>query len=298
MLELVARAGRSGASAIQHSRASSRRATGGGSSGAADQVAAAGVDVVGEHDGDRHATGRPARPARRGSRWRRSCPLAAGRTTTSSPGPQARRSPPGPPSRGSRWRARPTGPGAAGRPDCGPSRPRRCSRWVSIGGPSYHGAAPEFSTTLSPCRAETGTTPPSGDAEPLHQLGEVALDGAEALASSQSMRSILLTQRDHVADPELRRQVGVAARLLEHAVAGVDQHDGDVGGRGAGDHVARVADVAWVSAMMNERRGVAKKRYATSIVMPCSRSARRPSVSCARSTSASATWSAISDLES
>jgi hypothetical protein len=29
---------------------------------------------------------------------------------------------------------------------------------------------------------------------------------------------------------------------------------------------------------MNLRRGVAKYRYATSIVIPCSRSARRPSV--------------------
>ena len=38
-----------------------------------------------------------------------------------------------------------------------------------------------------------------------------------------------------------------------------------------------------VSAMMNRRFGVAKKRYATSIVMPCSRSARRPSVRSARS---------------
>ena len=37
-----------------------------------------------------------------------------------------------------------------------------------------------------------------------------------------------------------------------------------------------------VSAMMNLRFGVAKYRYATSIVMPCSRSARRPSVSSAR----------------
>ena len=36
----------------------------------------------------------------------------------------------------------------------------------------------------------------------------------------------------------------MAARLLDDAVAGVDQHDGDVGGARAGDHVARVADVA------------------------------------------------------
>ena len=38
-----------------------------------------------------------------------------------------------------------------------------------------------------------------------------------------------------------------------------------------------------VSAMMNFRLGVAKYRYATSIVMPCSRSARNPSVSSAKS---------------
>ncbi len=37
-----------------------------------------------------------------------------------------------------------------------------------------------------------------------------------------------------------------------------------------------------VSAMMNLRRGVAKYRYATSIVIPCSRSARSPSVNNAR----------------
>ena len=34
------------------------------------------------------------------------------------------------------------------------------------------------------------------------------------------------------------------SRLLDDAVAGVDQHDREVGGRRAGDHVARVADVA------------------------------------------------------
>ena len=38
-----------------------------------------------------------------------------------------------------------------------------------------------------------------------------------------------------------------------------------------------------VSAMMNLRRGLEKYLYATSIVMPCSRSERRPSVSRARS---------------
>jgi hypothetical protein len=43
--------------------------------------------------------------------------------------------------------------------------------------------------------------------------------------------------------PSDRRDVGVAARLLDHALARVEQDDRDVGGRGAGDHVARVLDV-------------------------------------------------------
>ena len=38
-----------------------------------------------------------------------------------------------------------------------------------------------------------------------------------------------------------------------------------------------------VSARMNLRRAVAKYRYATSIVMPCSRSAFRPSVNSEKS---------------
>ena len=36
----------------------------------------------------------------------------------------------------------------------------------------------------------------------------------------------------------------VAARLLGHPAAGVDQHERQVGGRGAGGHVARVLRVA------------------------------------------------------
>ena len=36
----------------------------------------------------------------------------------------------------------------------------------------------------------------------------------------------------------------MAARLGQHALARVDQDDGEVGGRGAGDHVARVLLVA------------------------------------------------------
>jgi hypothetical protein len=47
-----------------------------------------------------------------------------------------------------------------------------------------------------------------------------------------------------VRDAEDRRDVRVAARLLDDAVARVDEDDGDVRGRRAGDHVARVLHVA------------------------------------------------------
>ena len=54
----------------------------------------------------------------------------------------------------------------------------------------------------------------------------------------------LVDGEDEVGDGEERRDQRVAARLLDHALARVDEHDGDVGRRGAGDHVARVLDVA------------------------------------------------------
>ena len=47
-----------------------------------------------------------------------------------------------------------------------------------------------------------------------------------------------------VADPEQRDQVAVAACLRNDARAGVDQNDGQIGRRAAGDHVARVLFVS------------------------------------------------------
>ena len=54
----------------------------------------------------------------------------------------------------------------------------------------------------------------------------------------------LVDARDQVADADKRRDVGVAARLLEQALARVDQDHGQVGSRCTGDHVARVLNVA------------------------------------------------------
>jgi hypothetical protein len=50
----------------------------------------------------------------------------------------------------------------------------------------------------------------------------------------------LVHRQHHAADADQRGQVGVPARLRQHALARVDQDHGDIRGRGAGDHVARV----------------------------------------------------------
>ena len=54
----------------------------------------------------------------------------------------------------------------------------------------------------------------------------------------------LVDREDEVGDPQRRGDVRVPAGLLDHALARVEEHDGDVGRRRAGDHVARVLDVA------------------------------------------------------
>ena len=81
------------------------------------------------------------------------------------------------------------------------------------------------------------------DAELLGQLGELALDLAEArLVPVDEVH--LVDRGDEVVDAEQARQRGVAARLLDDAVAGVDQDHREVRRRRARDHVARVALVA------------------------------------------------------
>ena len=54
-----------------------------------------------------------------------------------------------------------------------------------------------------------------------------------------------LVDRHHdVGDAQQRRDERVAAGLLQHALAGVHEHDGEVRGGRARDHVAGVLDVA------------------------------------------------------
>ena len=58
--------------------------------------------------------------------------------------------------------------------------------------------------------------------------------------------------------PQQRRDERVAARLLEHALARVDEDQREVGGRGAVTMLRVYCTWPGVSAMMNLRRGVAK----------------------------------------
>ena len=90
--------------------------------------------------------------------------------------------------------------------------------------------------TLSPWSALIGigvTVASSGEA------GEVAADRVEH-AAIEPHQVHLVDGQDEARDAEHVRDARVAARLLLHAVPGIDEEDGDVGRRRAGRHVARV----------------------------------------------------------
>ncbi len=74
-------------------------------------------------------------------------------------------------------------------------------------------------------------------------VAEVGLDGAELLLRPVDEIHLVDGEDDALHADEVE-DGGVAARLALDAVARVDQHDGDVGVRGAGRHVARVLLVA------------------------------------------------------
>ena len=75
------------------------------------------------------------------------------------------------------------------------------------------------------------------------ELGELVADRLEAVGVV--VDEVHLVDADHeVRHAEQRHQQAVPAGLLDDAVAGVDEHDRQVGGRRAGDRVARVLHVA------------------------------------------------------
>ena len=97
--------------------------------------------------------------------------------------------------------------------------------------------------TLSPKRAESGI----GTIEEKPRLAAKAAKSQtirSKTALSQPTKVDLVDRDDDVADAEQRADRGVALGLDQHALPGVDHQHGEVGGRGAGRHVAGVLLVA------------------------------------------------------
>ena len=93
----------------------------------------------------------------------------------------------------------------------------------------------------------------------------------------------LVDGEDDVLDAHQGDDRAMPVGLPQQTLGRVDQDHRQIGGGCAGRHVARVLLMPRRVGDDESRRGVEKKRYATSIVMPCSRSACRPSTSKARS---------------
>ncbi len=157
------------------------------------------------------------------------------------------------------------------------------SRLINVG-PWYHGVFGLGDVMLSPCSADSGTdvidSMPNGAAKARYSSSILRNTSAE-----KSTRSILLIASTTFLMPirltrKLCRRVCVSTPLRAsiRMIA-----------RSAVDAPVTMLRVycSWpgVSATMNLRRSVEKKRYATSIVMPCSRSAASPSTSSAKSIS-------------
>ena len=81
------------------------------------------------------------------------------------------------------------------------------------------------------------------EAEAGGEVLVILADGGEA-GLGEIDQVHLVHGEDDVADAEQRDDEGVAAGLGDDALAGVDQEDGEVGGGGAGRHVAGVLLVA------------------------------------------------------
>ena len=109
--------------------------------------------------------------------------------------------------------------------------------------PSYHGMLADRVTTLSPCERRDRDEGDVGDVEPAGEGGELGADAVEDLLVVVD-EVHLVDAHEQVGHPQQRGQEGVAPGLLDDALAGVDQHHGQVGRRVPGDHVAGVLHVA------------------------------------------------------
>ena len=117
------------------------------------------------------------------------------------------------------------------------------SSWCSSDEPSYHGMLAERFTTLSPCSAEIGTNVRSWTSSFMAKSRNSALIRSKTLLVVVDEVHLVDAQHE-VRNAEQARQERVAPALLEHALAGVDEDQREVGGRRARHHVARVLNVA------------------------------------------------------
>ena len=128
-------------------------------------------------------------------------------------------------------------------PCCSSSSISTVSRWPMSVGPLYQGVFSLGSVMLSPRSADIGMQTMSSRPRLRRELAVVGLDLVEDLLRVVDEVE-LVDGEDDVADAEQRHEVAVAAGLGEHALARVDQDHRELGGRRAGDHVARVLLVA------------------------------------------------------
>ena len=93
--------------------------------------------------------------------------------------------------------------------------------------PSYHGVLSERSTTLSPCSADTGMNVRSCTSSLAAKSRELGLDALEhGLVVVDEVH--LVDAQHEVRHAEQRREERVPARLLEDAVARVDEDQREV----------------------------------------------------------------------
>ena len=167
-------------------------------------------------------------------------------------------------------------------PGCRPTATGTVSRYSINVPPSYQGQAWLGLATLSPSSALTGMKVAAG--APMRRRYSVNSSRMRAKTSSRHpTRSILFTATARCGMPSrlamqaCRRDCGSTPLRASTRITATSAVEAPVA-------MLRVY-CSWpgVSAMMNFRRGVEKCRYATSMVMPCSRSARKPSVSSEKS---------------
>lgn len=97
-------------------------------------------------------------------------------------------------------------------------------------------------TTLSPLSADSGIDVTSWTSSRAANFVELVADLLEALLRPVDEVHLVHGENDML-NPQQRRQECVPAGLFQQAVAGVDEHDRQLRGRRARDHVAGVLDV-------------------------------------------------------